>query len=124
MTIAFTPHKQTLSSIVYARQKADGGVYCYFSTPKFCQTFEELLDHATCNHDLVKGMKVKARSAGQFSNALMKHASDLRIHSLAILRRSHDLRCEALASRQFTTAHLALWTAVEKQANRTYKLKT
>jgi hypothetical protein len=124
MTIAFTPRKESLSSIVYARQKADGKAYCYFSTPVFCQTFEELLDHAECNHDLVKSMKVKARSAGQFANALMKHASDLRIHSLAILRRSHDLRCEALASHQFTSAHLALWTALEKKANRTYKLKT
>lgn len=124
MTIAFTPRKETLASIVYARQKADGKAYCYFSTPSFCQTFEELLEHAVCNHDLVKSMKVKARSAGQFSNALMKHASDLRIHSLAILRRLHDLRFEAVSSRQFSTTLQALYKAVETQANRTYKLKT
>lgn len=114
MTIAFTPRKESLSSIVYARQKADGGVYCYFSTPKFCISLEELLDHAQCNHDLVKGMKVKARSAGQFSNALMKHASDLRIHSLAILRRAGELPCHDYAQ----------FKKVKAQADRTYKLKT
>lgn len=124
MTIAFTPNKQSLSNLVYTRQKADGKPYCYFSTPSFCHTFEELLEHAVCNHDLVKGMKVKARSAGQFSNALMKHASDLRIHSLAILRRNHEFRTNSIAARQFDSVQQALWAAVEKQANRTYKLKT
>jgi len=118
MTIAFTPRKESLSSIVYARQKADGKAYCYFSTPSFCQTFEELLDHAQCNHSLVKSMKVKARSAGQFANALMKHASDLRIHSQAILRRADQMPVP------YCKANQDLWQAIQKQANRTYKLKT
>ena len=122
MTIAFTPHKQTLSSIVYARQKADGGVYCYFSTPNYCISLEELLDHAQCNHSLVKSMKVKARTAGRFSNALMKHASDLRIHSQAIIRRAHYIYAlQQVAELGMTKPMLE---AVVKQAERTYKLKT
>ncbi len=122
MTIAFTPRKESLSSIVYARQKADGKAYCYFSTPIYCNTLVELLDHAQCNHDLVKSMKVKARSAGQFSNALMKHASDLRIHSLAILRRLDYLYpIQTIVEMGFTEEQ---YQAVKKQANRTYKLKT
>ena len=114
--------KETTCNIVYLRQKAEGGIYCYFSTPKYCLTLEELLDHAEANHKAVKMLKSRLRSAGQFRNSLMKHASDLRIHSLAILRRSEELRQEVMAR----LAHFDLtnYNAVQKQADRTYKLKT
>lgn len=122
MTIAFTPRKESLSSLVYARQKAEGGIYCYFSTPKYCLTLAELADHAECNHSLVKSLKARCRTGGQFKSALQKHTSDLRIHSLAILRRSEELRQEVMAR----LAHFDLtnYNAVQKQAGRTYKLKT
>jgi hypothetical protein len=118
MTIAFTPRKESLSSIVYARQKADGKIYCYFSTPKFCLTFEELLDHAQANHTLAKEMKARSRSAGRFQSALLKHASDLRIHSMAIIRRSNEIQAP------YCKANQLLWAAIQKQAERTNKLKT
>jgi hypothetical protein len=116
--------KETTAPTVYARQKAEGGIYCYFSTPKYCLTFEELYDHAVYNHEAVKTCKGRVRSAGQFRSSLLKHTSDLRIHSLAIIRRSQELRFAAIASRQFTPALQALYKAVEKQTDRTYKLKT
>lgn len=118
MTIAFTPRKESISSLVYARQKAEGGIYCYFSTPKYCLTFEELLDHAECNHSLVKEMKRRSWNGGQFKSALQKHTSDLRIHSQAILRRSNEIQVP------YCKANQLLWAAIQKQANRTYKLKT
>lgn len=118
MTIAFTPRKESISSLVYARQKAEGGIYCYFSTPKYCLTFEELLDHAECNHALVKSLKARCRTGGQFKSALQKHTSDLRIHSQAILRRSNEIPAP------YCKANQLLWAAIQKQADRTYKLKT
>jgi hypothetical protein len=120
--ITFTPRQKTLSSIVYARQKADGGVYCYFSTPNYCISLEELLDHAEANHALVKSLKSRSRSAGQFRNSLMKHASDLRIHSQNIIRRAHYIYAlQQVAELGMTKPML---DAVVKQAERTYKLKT
>ena len=122
MSIAFTPRKESLSSIVYARQKADGGVYCYFSTPNYCLTLEELKEHAEANHSLVKDMKLRSRSAGKFRNALMKHASDLRIHSQNIIRRAYYIYAlQQVAELGMTKPML---DAVVKQAERTYKLKT
>ena len=107
-------NKDSLSKIVYDRQKAEKGHFCYFSTPKYCLTMEELLDHAVINHEAVKNIKARSRSGGQFRNQLMKHASDLRIHSLAILRRAGELPCH----------DYALFKKVKAQADRTYKLKT
>ena len=106
--------KETTCNIVYLRQKAEGGIYCYFSTPKYCLTLEELLDHAEANHKAVKMLKSRLRSAGQFRNSLMKHASDLRIHSQAILRRAGEMPCHDYAQ----------YKKVKAQAERTYKLKT
>lgn len=106
--------KESLSKIVYDRQKAEKGIYCYFSTPKYCLTLEELLDHAEANHKAVKMLKSRLRSAGQFRNSLMKHASDLRIHSQAILRRAGEMPCHDYAQ----------YKKVKAQAERTYKLKT
>lgn len=106
--------KETTCNIVYLRQKAEGGIYCYFSTPKYCLTLEELLDHAEANHKAVKMLKSRLRSAGQFRNSLMKHASDLRIHSQAILRRAGEMPCHDYAQ----------YKKVKAQADRTYKLKT
>jgi hypothetical protein len=106
--------KETTCNIVYLRQKAEGGIYCYFSTPKYCLTLEELLDHAEANHKAVKLLKSRLRSAGQFRNSLMKHASDLRIHSQAILRRAGEMPCHDYAQ----------YKKVKAQADRTYKLKT
>jgi len=122
MTIAFTPRKDSISSLVYARQKAEGGIYCYFSTPKYCMSLEELLDHAECNHSLVKEIKRKSWNGGQFKSALLKHASDLRIHSLAILRRLDYLYpIQTIVEMGFTKEQ---YQAVKKQANRTYRMKT
>jgi hypothetical protein len=106
--------KESLGKIVYDRQKAEKGIFCYFSTPKYCLTMEELLDHAVTNHDAVKANKARARTAGQFRSSVQKHASDLRIHSLAILRRAGELPCH----------DYALFKKVKAQADRTYKLKT
>lgn len=106
--------KETTCNIVYLRQRAEGGIYCYFSTPKYCLTLEELLDHAEANHKAVKMLKSRLRSAGQFRNSLMKHASDLRIHSQAILRRAGEMPCHDYAQ----------YKKVKAQAERTYKLKT
>lgn len=122
MSITFTPRKESLSSIVYARQKADGGIYCYFSTPKYCITLEELLDHAQANHSLVKSLKARSRTGGQFKSAILKHTSDLRIHSQAIIRRAHYIYAlQQVAELGMTKPML---DAVLKQAERTYKLKT
>jgi len=118
MTIAFTPRKESISSIVYARQKAEGGIYDYFSTPEYCLTFEELLAHAECNHALVKSLKARCRTGGQFRSALQKHTSDLRIHSQAIIRRANNMPIP------YCKANQLLWDSIQKQANRTYKLKT
>jgi hypothetical protein len=106
--------KESLGKIVYDRQKAEKGHFCYFSTPKYCLTMEELLDHAVTNHEAVKANKARARTAGQFRSSVQKHASDLRIHSLAILRRAGELPCH----------DYALFKKVKAQADRTYKLKT
>lgn len=106
--------KESLGKIVYDRQKAEKGIFCYFSTPKYCLTMEELLDHAVTNHEAVKANKARARTAGQFRSSVQKHASDLRIHSLAILRRAGELPCH----------DYALFKKVKAQAERTYKLKT
>jgi hypothetical protein len=106
--------KESLGKIVYDRQKAEKGIFCYFSTPKYCLTMEELLDHAVTNHEAVKANKARARTAGQFRSSVQKHASDLRIHSLAILRRAGELPCH----------DYALFKKVKAQADRTYKLKT
>lgn len=114
--------KETTCNIVYARQKADGGIYCYFSTPKYCISLEELLDHAEANHKAVKMLKSRLRSAGQFRNSLMKHASDLRIHSQAIIRRAHYIYALQQVAELGMTKHML--DAVVKQAERTYKLKT
>jgi hypothetical protein len=116
--------KESLGKIVYDRQKAEKGHFCYFSTPKYCLTLEELLDHAVTNHEAVKANKARARTAGQFRSSVQKHASDLRIHSLAVIRRLHDIRFASIASREFTPDRQALYKAIEVQANRTYKLKT
>jgi hypothetical protein len=106
--------KESLGKIVYDRQKAEKGHFCYFSAPKYCLTMEELLDHAVTNHEAVKANKARARTAGQFRSSVQKHASDLRIHSLAILRRAGELPCH----------DYALFKKVKAQADRTYKLKT
>ena len=106
--------KESLGKIVYDRQKAEKGHFCYFSTPKYCLSMEELLDHAVTNHEAVKANKARARTAGQFRSSVQKHASDLRIHSLAILRRAGELPCH----------DYALFKKVKAQADRTYKLKT
>ena len=107
-------NKESLGKIVYDRQKAEKGHFCYFSTPKYCLSMEELLDHAVTNHEAVKANKARARTAGQFRSSVQKHASDLRIHSLAILRRAGELPCQ----------DYALFKNVKAQADRTYKLKT
>lgn len=107
-------NKESLGKIVYDRQKAEKGHFCYFSTPKYCLSMEELLDHAVTNHEAVKANKARARTAGQFRSSVQKHASDLRIHSLAILRRAGELPCH----------DYALFKKVKAQADRTYKLKT
>ena len=106
--------KESLGKIVYDRQKAEKGHFCYFSTPKYCLTMEELLDHAVTNHEAVKANKARARTAGQFRSSVQKLTSDLRIHSLAILRRAGELPCH----------DYALFKKVKAQADRTYKLKT
>ena len=111
------------TKVVYERQKAGRTGYCYFATPRYCLTLEELLAHAIQNHDSVKANKAHARSARvAYPNALNKHTSDMRIHSLAILRRSEELRQEAMAK----LAHfdLSSYNACQRQANQTYKLKT
>lgn len=110
--------KHDLLTVVNARQKAEGGSFCYFATPKYCLTLDDLLAHAEDNHTLAKEMKARSRSAGRFQSALLKHASDLRIHTMAILRRSNEIQVP------YCKANQLLWSAIQKQAERTNKLKT
>ena len=100
--------------VVNARQKAEGGSFCYFATPKYCLTLDDLLAHAEDNHERCKSAKMGARNRLMGASKLMKHASDLRIHSQAILRRAGEMPCH----------DYNLYKKVKAQAERTYKLKT
>lgn len=108
--------------VVNARQKASGKFFCYFSTPIYCNTLVELLAHAEYNHDACKRTAANGRKGGMLAGSIMKHASDLRIHSLAILRRLDYLYpIQTIVEMEFTKEQ---YQAVKKQANRTYRMKT
>lgn len=106
--------KHDLLTVVNARQKAEGGSVCYFATPKYCLTLDDLLAHAEDNHERCKRTALNGRRGGMLAGSIMKHASDLRIHAQSILDRAGELPCH----------DYALFKKVKAQADRTYKLKT
>lgn len=109
--------KHDLLKVVNARQKAEGGSVCYFATPKYCLTLDDLLAHAEDNHERCKRTALNGRRGGMLSGSIMKHASDLRIHAQSILDRAGEIGLQGVGD-------YSMLKAVKAQANRTYRMKT